>query len=306
MVDCLWIEIFAVGAALVGASALAFGLKIKEGISKDLKHLVKEEMRAPTQAEQRKPLIWIGLALLVCAAILEVYTIKSCDRGVVATVGGNDAPTQSVLVEGHRDVPNELFGITLGGIYDMGGPESNDVGDIPVKELLGTIYTLERQTENITTRFHRHFRPIKEYKGFEYVEWHEDAYGPDSVLSTPFNFDVLPVIPETVKTYEELQSTRFKWEVISITWRQSVGEHPVAWANDLCKTFKADISVEPEVIDSFFYACTFSSGDREFTVSSVWEMYLRFKPEVIAEKEEAVDTIIRKLLVEEIRPYERP
>ena len=36
-----------------------------------------------------------------------------------------------------RDVPRSLFGITLGAIYDIGDPESNDLGNIPIKKFAG-------------------------------------------------------------------------------------------------------------------------------------------------------------------------
>ena len=74
-----------------------------------------------------------------------------------------------------------------------------------------------------------------------------------------------------------------------------------AW--DLCKTFKMDLSVEPEVIGSD--KCTFISGDRELKVSDD-AIALSFNKDVRDEKHEAVDKIGRKLIADDIRPYERP
>ncbi len=36
-----------------------------------------------------------------------------------------------------RDVPEKLFGISLGGIYDLGNADVGDLGDIPVKKFSG-------------------------------------------------------------------------------------------------------------------------------------------------------------------------
>jgi len=301
MITCQWIEILGVGIALVGAIALVFGLKIKEGISKDLKHLVQEDMIAPTQAEQRKLPIWIGLALLVCAFVLAVYTIKYCDRDVVATEVGNDAPDQSMLAEESNNVPHELFGITLGGIYDLGDPiiKNNDFGDLPVKKIVVRIPNLFRGGWDRNV----YFQPTKEYTTFEYSESRYEKY-----VESNFMLHMLPVIPSTVTTYDQILNTRTNWEVLGISWYR--GEETTdGRSSNLCKTFKEDLSVEPDVTESEIIGvdvkCTFKSGDRELKVSDD-EIVLSFNKEVRAKKREAVEKIGHKLIADDIRPYKRP
>ena len=39
--------------------------------------------------------------------------------------------------EEFRRVPEKLFGITLGGVYDIGDTEKNEIGNLPVKKFAG-------------------------------------------------------------------------------------------------------------------------------------------------------------------------
>ena len=83
------------------------------------------------------------------------------------------------------------------------------------------------------------------------------------------------------------------------------------WAAGLCETFKVDLSAVPEISDwyeregEYDYQCTFSDADRELSVHG-WDFKqvdLRFKLAVAEEKDKAVEKILRKLQIEEIRPY---
>ena len=200
-----------------------------------------------------------------------------------------------------RGVPEKLFGIALGGIYDLGGPEDNDLGNIPVKKFA----SIQRFLGN---GIHYYFQPKEEYKIFEYVEKREKPE--DQYFGTSFRLYLLPVIPSTITTIEQLEKAKLNWEVTSIEWSNDAKtkEKAYYWAMNLCKTFKVDISVEPEITDYYgskWYTCTFSSGDREFKVSSFYSrsIELSYKKEVFEAKNEAVEKIIRKLQADKIRPY---
>ena len=204
------------------------------------------------------------------------------------------------LAEESRGVPKKLFGISLGGIYKLGDPETNNFGNIPVKKITGL-------QKFLGEGIHCYFQPKEEYKSFEYVEKRKKPE--DRFFETSFRLYLLPVIPSTIKTIEQLDLPKENWEVTAIEWSRpaKTEEKAYYWAMDLCKTFKADISVSPEIDDDHkeWYACTFSFGDREFRVSSFLSgsVELSYKREVFEAKNEAVDKVIRKLQAEKIRPY---
>ena len=203
--------------------------------------------------------------------------------------------------EGPRGVPEKLFGIALGGIYDIGNPEVNDFGNIPVKRFTG-------MNRFLGNGIHYYFEPKKEHKFFEYVEKREKPE--DKYFTTSFRLYLLPVIPPAITTVEQLDKAKLKWEVSIIEWSNDpkTKEDAYYWATNLCKTFGVDISVKPEIIDHYdskWYECTFSTGDREFKVSSFSSksVQLSYKKEVFDNKNELVDKVLRKLHAKEIRPY---
>lgn len=205
------------------------------------------------------------------------------------------------LAEESRGVPEKLFGIKLGGIYDIGDSKSKGVGNIPVKKMTGIVRLLGMGV-------HYYFQPKEVYKIFEYVEKREKPE--DQYFNTSFRLYLLPVIPPKITTKEQLENTKLNWEVATIEWSNDAKtkEDAYYWAIDLCKTFKADISVEPKIINNYetkLHVCTFSSGDRDFEVSSAFSrtVSLSYKKEVFETKNEAVDQVIRKLEAGKIRPY---
>lgn len=205
------------------------------------------------------------------------------------------------LAEESRGVPEKLFGIKLGGLYDIGDLKSKDIGNLPIKKITGEQRFLGRG-------IHYYIQPKEVYKEFEYVEKREKPE--DQYFRTSFRLYLLPVIPATATTMKQLENTKVNWEVTDIEWSNDAKteEDAYFWAFNLCKTFKADILVEPKIKDYFenkFYECTFSSGDRDFKVSSAYSrtVSLSYKQEVFETKNGRVDQIIRKLEAGEIRPY---
>jgi hypothetical protein len=72
------LQMISVILALVGTFMLAFGLKVKSGISNDLRdelRLDKEDLIAPSDVRQRTGLFIWGLILISVAAILQLWTI---------------------------------------------------------------------------------------------------------------------------------------------------------------------------------------------------------------------------------------
>ncbi len=88
--------------------------------------------------------------------------------------------------EESHGVPEKLFGISLGGIYDLGSPLDNDLGNIPVKKFAGLEVFLGNG-------IHYYFQPKEEYKIFEYVEYVEKPEKPED-QKTSFKLYLLPVI----------------------------------------------------------------------------------------------------------------
>jgi len=205
------------------------------------------------------------------------------------------------FAEEPRGVPEKLFGVTLGGIYDLGNPEIGDFGDIPVKKFAGINRFLGQG-------IHYYFQPKENHKFFEYAEKREKPK--DKYVRTSFRLYLLPVIPPEITTIDQLNEAKLKWEVSVIEWSNDpkTKDDAYYWAIDLCKTFAVDISVNPEITDHFdskWYECTFSTDDREFKVSSFYSksVQLSYKKEVSDSKNKSVERAARKLQVNEIRPY---
>lgn len=215
--------------------------------------------------------------------------------------------SSSIIAKESQPIPGKLFGISLGGVYELGDPEKGDLGDVPVNKCTA-IVQFRSLKHPLSHAIVYYFQPEKEYKGFEYVEMHENPE--DEMFRTSFNMTLLPVIPSNISTIEELNKVDLKWQVTSIKWslKSETEGKAYYWAYNLCEIFRADISEEPEILDSRdMYACTFSSGDREFELYITSGIYknlsLSYTIKTFDEKHEAVEKKLRKLQAEDIRPY---
>ena len=203
----------------------------------------------------------------------------------------------SFAEENHR-FPEQLFGITLGGIYDIGEPENKDLGNIPVEKFTGI-------TRFLGQGIHYYFKPKKQYKQFDYIE--KEKKPEDHFFETSFRLYLLPIIPASVSNKKQLENTKIKWEVALIEWSSNANtkENAYWWAFNLCETFEADLSVKPKITDSYDkkeYQCVFSYENRAFKVSSIFSkrVELSYTQE---KKDDAVEKKMRKLQANEIRPY---
>jgi hypothetical protein len=203
--------------------------------------------------------------------------------------------------EESRDVPEKLFGIELGGIYDLGDLNDKDLGSIPVKKFGGA-----KQAQG--NGIHYFFHPKDEHNCIEFLE--KCKKPEEQKFGTSYRLYLLPVMPPTITAIAQLEKAKLNWEVQSIGWSQNAEtkEEAYNWAIDLCEKFKEDISVDPQIKDYFnskWFECTFSSGDREYKVSNInviRSVELFYKDEIVEGKVEAVEKIFQKLRAETTRP----
>jgi hypothetical protein len=236
-------------------------------------------------------------SLVVLVAVLSV----ACQNGSQqnARSGATPPSVAPISPSGQQSVPRKLFGIDLGGVYELGSSD-DDIGNLPIKKFAG-------MNKFLGEGIHYYFSPQIENAAFPYVE-HRDRPD-DKYFKTSFRMYLLPVIPPSIATLEQLNKAKLKWEVTTIEWSDEEKDESkrYAWAFDLCQTFSADITVEPEITNQYKdeYTCTFSSEDREFKVSSRYSksVALAFKGKYFSEKNDAVDTVVRRLRAKDIRPY---
>lgn len=209
--------------------------------------------------------------------------------------------SSQALGDASREVPEKLFGIALGGRYDLGNPEVGNLGDIPVKKFTG-------MNRFLGYGVHYYFQPKEEHKFFEYAEKRKKPQ--DKYFESSFRLYLLPLIPSAIKSVDQLNATKLKWEVLLIEWSKNpeTKEDAYYWAIDLCKTFAADISAKPKITNYFdekWYECIFSTSNREFKVSSFHSksVQLSYKREVSDQKDRSVEAVVRRLQAKEIRPY---
>jgi hypothetical protein len=207
----------------------------------------------------------------------------------------------NALADDLRGVPQKLFGIAVGGIYDIESSDTQNPDGVPMKKFTGSYKFLGSGT-------HYYFEPKIKNKNFPYKE-NKKKPG-DKYFETSYHLYIFPIVPPTITNYEDFKTEKVKWEVASIEWSDEpkTKDEAYYWAIDLCQTFSADISVKPTIQDfaeAKSYECTFASGDREFVVSSFYgkRIKLGFNDKVFKVKNEAVETTMRKIQANEIRPY---
>jgi hypothetical protein len=209
-------------------------------------------------------------------------------------------PSFSAAAE-FRDVPEKLFGIELGGIYGLGSLDGKDLGNIPVKKFAG----IKQFLGNGILYF---FHPKDEHNCIDFLE---ECKEPEKQnFGTSFRLYLLPVMPSSITAIAQLEKAKLNWEVQSIGWSQNAETKDEAynWAVDLCEKVKKDISVEPQIknyVNSKWFECTFSSGNRKYKVSNInviRSVELFYKDEIVKAKDEAVEKTFQKLQAETIRP----
>lgn len=219
----------------------------------------------------------------------------------------------AVVVRGdeRRQVPHELFGVSLGAIVSV----DPDVDD----RLLGLPGVKVISAEKFMGHgIHVYFKPSQEYAGFPYIERPQDESAP--LPKTNFRLYLLPIIPDTVTTREQLKeltdSKDLEFEITLIEWHHDSEDKKPEWdaymnARHLCATFSLDFVVAPDIYnqtlkDWHTYTCDFEQGDRMFRVVGQYgatRVSLQDKEEIFESKENALEQKFKRLELESIRLY---
>ena len=210
-----------------------------------------------------------------------------------------------------RQVPQELFGVPLGAIVSV-DPDADD-------RLVGLPSLKIKSAERVLGHgIHVYFKPSKIYSGFPYIERPQNESDP--LPKTNFRLYLLPIIPDTVTTQEQLTkltaSEDLKFEVTLIEWHHDSEDKKPEWdaymnARHLCATFSLDFVVAPDIYnqtlkDWHTYTCDFEQGDRMFRVVGQYgatRVSLQDKEEIFESKENALEQKFKRLELESIRPY---
>lgn len=202
--------------------------------------------------------------------------------------------------EKKRDVPKELFGVKLGSTYSFGEGTTNSFGTLPIKKMGGV-------EKSMMIGQHFYFQPLEESKTFEYKE--KKKTPTDEYYTTSFNLYLLPIIPSSVKTIDDLNKAKLdQVEVALIEWSDLKADKDSAyfWVLEMCKTFSADMSVKAEISDSYeskSYHCNFYQDNRRLEINNIGELVafkLAFDKSTFDKKIEAIDSTIRKMQAKEI------
>lgn len=195
---------------------------------------------------------------------------------------------------GKQDVPTELFGIKVGQDYNIGNPDTGDLGDFPVKKFAGIQIFMG-------SGLSYYFEPLKANEMFEYVESRKKP--DDRFFTTSFRAYLYPVIPESIQDIDRLKKAwpTLKQRVALIEWQMTSTKADDAYyrAIDLCETFSAGFAVKPKISDiDKWYNCTFTSGEREFDVRNSGDLLsvsLSLRDDIRNKLDKEVDSRIRGL-----------
>ena len=217
--------------------------------------------------------------------------------------------SQAVSVAEKKNLSDTLFGVRLGGVYKIDGKNSRkDVETLPIKKFTG----LQKFLGNGIWYY---FEPLKEYNPFRYIEIREDPN--DKYFKTSFSLYLLPVIPKSVtnlkklKMYTDKNMMDIDWEVAKIIWTENdeEGDRPYYWAIEMCKNVEVNLGIKPKIFNLFeqkSYFCSFESDLRELKIESlkhVKSFSLAYSDAKFEQKNNALDSLLRKLKMNKIRPY---
>lgn len=208
-----------------------------------------------------------------------------------------------------NNFPTKLFGVTLGETYFFDPQAPDDHGDFPVSKIAG----FEKFLAPGITFF---FKPNKEYKGFSYTEEDGGKEHPEcKKCKTTFSMYVLPDIPDSILTSDQLAKAKIGFKPISISWRSlelrnAKNDKHYWWAYELCHIFEVDINIKPEVIDikkDNSYMCSFYSDKKMLRVeaNSVYgqEVSLSYDSDTEMALDKSFSNRMLKFQANEIRPY---
>jgi hypothetical protein len=202
--------------------------------------------------------------------------------------------------EKQNAVPKELFGIKLGNIYNLGDGSRNSVGNLPIKKIGGI-------EASFTIGQHLYFQPLSVNPKFEYTESKKNSW--DEYFTTTYRLYLLPVIPKSIESIDELKNLKFDTaEIALISWSNKLKDDSAAyyWAVDMCKTFEADIGKKSESHDDYkleIHSCAFRNEDRILNINNIGDLVsfeLKYAKEIFDKKIDDIDSRIRKIQAKEI------
>ena len=92
--------------------------------------------------------------------------------------------SSSVLAGDYSGVPEKLFGIPLGAVFDIGDVRNREIGELPIRKSTG-------MSQFIHYGYNYYFQPMRDYKIFPYMETEE---GLDGYYETSFRMFLFPEI----------------------------------------------------------------------------------------------------------------
>lgn len=216
------------------------------------------------------------------------------------------------FAQGKAPVPTKLFGIELGAILETDAAGNIPLAQIPAKAFRG-------MEPGLAAGGHYYFEPTSVNPALPYLEGKKKPS--DEFYKTSYRLFLLPIAPKGAKSIKQFEESMTKVEVMTINWeevdlkrndyvRDSKEDKEARsvdywWAQNLCKTFTAELAVKPEILDfsdSSHYTCRFTQDERTLEVSSFYRKVLRleFRRDISEQKQKAFDTAVRQLQAREL------
>ena len=235
-------------------------------------------------------------------------------RGVICLLFLCTSSTLSLANIVKRPIPDKLFGITLGAIYD----EESLVKELPVQKIVGMNSHIGfGKGEGIKV----YFKPIEENKHFHYQEKRIEPKNiivsrffnsiskrlerGDNFYQSSFSIYLLPIIPDHINSLAELKNTLLKWQVHSVSWtriaKDTEQRFVISWAENLCNTLAYGFNAKPQI--PIVGGCVFNEGDKAIDVYGRIDLIiLGYTQELKVKRHRDVNERIGNLEAKEILP----
>jgi hypothetical protein len=199
------------------------------------------------------------------------------------------------FAEGDERFPAELFGIRIGAVYQF---REDGAHTLPVAKVTGV--------QKLSPGINIYFEPFHKSPTFPYVELREEGI---EHFKSSHRLYALPVFPDDTTALENPTDVG-DYKIIRIDWSDI--DQPAKprsdaffWAVDFCKAVAGDLRLDPVITNYGWYECTFGGRDLEMTVSSEFGRNIRlsYRPEITDDMERVVESVVRQMEIERVRPY---
>jgi len=191
--------------------------------------------------------------------LLRLWAVRS-----LLAVGASLTGFVANALEQKRHIPDELFGIRLGSIYEMNSA-------VDTVQLFPAKRPLTIETNEVPGMLIYHFEPSKKYDAFQFIE----KGGLDSKSNTSSFYTSFTLqLPPDLENLKQLNEKLLRAEVLHIVWWIDASQNldTYLWSKSLCDTFVADFLEVPKIFDYWerkIYECEFSYENRSFKVSNI-------------------------------------